>query len=428
MVTAVDVRKAGAPDHRFEMVVCGGGVVGATAALLLAHAGLRTALIDGRDAAPDPAWTPADHDARVLALTLASVQVFETLGVWPRVLAARVGQFERMEVWDPRGRGRIHFDAAEVGSARLGWVVEVSVLQAALDAAIAATPDAVLRVFRGARLQSFGDHASGRLHLDLGTLRLQTALLIGADGSQSRVRTLAGLGWAEHDYGEQAIAATLRSTWPHGNVARQAFLATGPLALLPLEDPSLCTLVWSQPAGEADRRLALSTEDFAAELTAASGGVLGGLQPVGAIRAFRLSRGEAQAYIGPRVALMGDAAHVIHPLAGQGANLGFMDAATLSSIVSEAAEGGRDPGSRAVLRRYERWRRGENRSMQLAMDGFRWLFGGQDPARYWARNCGLLAMDRLPLLKRQIMRRALGLEGDLPAISRPQPGGWNAFT
>lgn len=405
----------GRGEHEFDIVVAGAGVVGSCVALLAAAAGFKVALLDDQ-MEPSSGFQPERYDPRVLALNLASVRLFERLGVWPGVLSLRAGRFTRMEVWDPRSIGRIAFDAATTGSSELGFVVEMSVLTTALTARLDHTD---VRCFRASRIQALG-HSETGLTVDLGSYTLTTRLLVGADGANSPTRSLAGLAWEARDYGEHAVVATLRTTWPHGEVARQAFLATGPLALLPGPESHWVTLVWTQPSERAQERVALSGDRFAREVTEASGGVLGGLTPVGEIKAAALRRGHAPHYVAPRIALVGDAAHVIHPLAGQGANLGFLDAIALVEALILAREQHRDIGLRSTLRVYERQRKPENLLMQGAMDGFRFLFSHHDPLRLWVANLGLAGVARLPGLKDLLLNHALG-SGGTPTLTARTP-------
>ncbi|RME33543.1 MAG: ubiquinone biosynthesis protein UbiH, partial [Gammaproteobacteria bacterium] len=247
-----------------------------------------------------------------------------------------------------------------------------------------------------------------------------TRLLVGADGARSRVRQLAGIGERVRDYRQHALVATVRCEQPHGRAARQCFLPTGPLAFLPLDEPHTCAVVWSTVPEEAARLEDLEPGPFATELAAAFGRRLGAVELAGRRGRFPLVRGHAREYVRPRLALVGDAAHHIHPLAGQGANLGLMDVATLAHCLREARERGReDPGRLPTLRRYARWRRGENLKMIAAMDLFRELFGTSSPAVAALRGLGMKVAGTLPPVKEAIMLHAMGMEGDLPGEVRP---------
>ncbi len=316
-----------------------------------------------------------------------------------------------MEVWDAGSRGRISFDAADIAEPQLGHIIEQSLLREALEEAL---PDHRVDWYRPVAMSELSVHTD-TLDLRLTDGRpLATRLLIGADGADSSVRTLAGIAYERQDYRQTAVVCNVRTDRPHGDTARQRFLDTGPLAFLPLGEAVASSVVWSTTTDHAQSLLALSDAAFCAELSAAFEHVAGSVSSVGPRAGFPLSRGRALHYVRPRVALIGEAAHTIHPLAGQGANLGLLDAATLAQVIMEAVSRGEDAGSYSVLRRYERWRRGENLLMQSAMDGFKILFARQDPPLRWLRGMGLNLTDRCTLAKNMIMCRATGLVGDLP--------------
>lgn len=392
-----------------DVTVAGAGVVGLTLAALLARAGLRVAVVEAQPSMPP---TARDHyDLRVLAVTRASACVLSTCGAWPRIAQGRYGCFRRMEVWDAGSRGRISFDAADIAEPQLGHIIEQSLLREALEQALR---DHRVDWYRPAAMSELSVHAD-TLDLRLADGRsVATRLLIGADGSDSSVRTLAGIAYERHDYQQTAVVCNVLTDRPHGDAARQRFLHRGPLAFLPLAEECASSVVWSTTADHAQSLLALSDAAFCAELSAAFEHVAGSVSSVGPRAGYPLSRGTALHYVRPRIALIGEAAHTIHPLAGQGANLGLLDAATLAQVVTEAVSRGEDAGSYSVLRRYERWRRGENLLMQLAMDGFKILFAMQDPPLRWLRGMGLSLTDRCTPVKNMIMRRAMGLAGDLP--------------
>jgi len=264
------------------------------------------------------------------------------------------------------------------------------------------------------------DYQTGPEHITLQLAdgrRPTSRLLVGADGARSQVRELAGIRERTRDYHQQALVATVRCEQPHQRTARQRFLPTGPLAFLPLDQPDTCAVVWSTTPEEAERLERLASGPFASELAEAFEHRLGAVELAGRRGRFPLIRGHAGDYVRPRLALVGDAAHHIHPLAGQGANLGLMDAATLAHCLRQARDQGHDdPGRWLSLRRYARWRRGENLKMILAMDLFRDLFGNANPLLAGIRGCGMNLLDRLAPAKETIMRHAMGLEGDLPEV------------
>lgn len=403
-----------------DIVIVGGGPVGATlGALLVRQAtrpedGARILLLERR--LPSQLAVDAPLQLRVSALSRASERVLAAAGAWPLLAAERICRYERMHVWPesaaPRGPGSLSFDAALSSEPDLGCIVENASLQWA-----------TLRAFDSAGGAICAAELTA-LHFDAGAVRIHTTagefsarLVVGADGVQSRVRSLAGLGVEVQDYAQTAIVAIVRPERPHERTAWQRFLGAGTLALLPLPQ-GLCSIVWSLPQAVAAARLAQSPEAFAAALTEASAGVLGALQLQGERAAFPLRRMAAPRYAVERCVLVGDAAHSVHPLAGQGVNLGFLDAAALAEVQAQARQVGEDPGALRVLRRYERWRKGDNQLVSSAMDGFnRFLSFGRDPLGRVAQR-GLGWVDRSALAKRLLVQRALGLAGELPKAAR----------
>lgn len=387
-----------------DVAVAGGGVVGATLAALLARAGFSVVVVDP---AGPPVFEPDATEGRVWALTPASRNILDSAGAWSQVESGRHGCFRHMEVWDAGSAGRIEFDAAGVGEPTLGWIVESALLAVALDRVTHTLPGLSWR--RQAALQACSVSAEGvLLELDDGQ-RLQARLLVGADGARSRVRELAGMALSRSAYGQSAIVAVVRTERPHGDTARQRFMPGGPLAFLPLAGPNSCSIVWSLPEAEAERLLELPEPAFRETLGEAFESRLGSVLWTGPRSSFPLVRSHADSYVHPRIALVGDAAHTIHPLAGQGANLGLLDAATLAELLVGGRARGRDPGDPAVLRRYQRWRRSENQLMQSVMDGFNWLFGERPAPLRWLRGAGLRLTDAAGPLKRQILVQAMGL-------------------
>lgn len=398
-----------------DVAVIGAGVVGLAVAALLGRAGFKVALVDALPAATfDPA---GEYDLRVYALTRASERILAAAGAWDFIAGSRHGSFRSMEVWDEGSRGRIRFDSTMLAEAALGSIVEQNLIRHALERRIATLPD--VEWLRPAALATWrADETALHLTLDDGRT-FWAPLVVGADGARSRVRTLAGIGYERQDYDHHAIVCNVGHEQAHDDTARQRFLPTGPVAFLPLADARQSSIVWSTAPELAERLMALDDATFCAELTLAFEGRLGRVTGTGPRARFPLARASAASYVVPRVALIGDAAHSIHPLAGQGANLGLLDAATLADIVVAARESGADIGSLRVLRRHERWRRGENLAMQSLMTGFKDLFGASRPALRWLRGTGLTAVDRAGPLKNLIMRRAMGLTGDLPRYALP---------
>jgi 2-octaprenylphenol hydroxylase len=398
----------------YDVAIAGGGMTGATLACALAKAGLRVAVIEARDPPPPPgdAW-----ELRVSAISRASECVFRAIDVWDALPVERIGVFREMRVWDSSGSGGVHFDSADIGSDALGHIVENAAIQRGLNARMASLN--TLKLYRPEELQDL-QVEQDRVTLRLGGSRLHARLVVGADGSQSRVRELAGIRCDFGDYGQQAVVATVRTELWHRETAWQRFLPDGPLAFLPLPG-HLCSIVWSTLPEHAQILLAASDANFAAAVEDAFESRLGGIEPLAGRGAFPLRHLHAREYIADRVALVGDAAHTLHPLAGQGANLGLQDAAALAEILHANWSRDRDPGRRANLRPYERWRKGRNLLMQQGLSGFKWLFGSRLEPVCLARNIGLSIVDRSPPLKRMFMRYASGFGGERPRMARAGP-------
>jgi 2-octaprenylphenol hydroxylase len=387
----------------FDVVIAGGGLVGLSLAAVLGKADFQVAVLEARQADFD--WPQGSVDLRVYAITRASQSLFVDADVWPAV-QAKAAPFREMRVWDAGGRGDIHFDSAELGEPYLGHILESRIIEKALLDVVTDLPSVDL--FCPARAKGFEEQGN-RQQVELQDGRVLGAkLLVGADGKDSAVRGYAGIHAKASDYGQQALVAVVSTQYPHADTAWQRFLPTGPLAFLPLSD-GRCSIVWSADSVEARRLMELDDADFCAALGKAFDHRLGEVLDCGERLLFPLRRQYADRYVAARLALVGDASHVVHPLAGQGVNLGLKDVRELSDTLEQARAKERDIGSMLVLRRYERARKGDNLAMMLVMDGFKHLFGSRVAPLRWARNLGLNLVDAAPPLKNQIMRIAMGL-------------------
>ncbi len=399
--------------NEFDVIVAGGGMVGAVCALALARKRFRIALVERH--VPHPVAPDAAMELRVSALSRASERLLRNLGAWDAIEAVRVSPYCEMHVWDAGGAGSVHFDSADLGEPCLGHIVENRVIQSALWQRLGVEEDA--DIFAPSAVVRATADATGIDALLEDDQRLRARLLVAADGAASPLREQFGISVTSANYNQQGIVCVIRTEQPHGKIARQRFLPTGPLAFLPLADGSI-SIVWSADDAEAARLMALTDKEFCTALTVASDAALGRVTECGKRGTFPLRRQHAETYIAPRAALIGDAAHVVHPLAGQGANLGFLDAAALAETLAEARDDGRDFGQPAVLRRYERWRRGDNLATEWAMEGFNRLFSNDSSLLANLRNLGFRMFDRTGPVKQAVMRQAMGLRDGLPRLAR----------
>lgn len=387
-----------------DSIIVGGGVAGLSLAVALGRANLSVALVEAHQ--PEFSWPAGSVDKRVYAITRASERFFTSLGVWDAIRRAGVSPFTDMRVWDAGGPGEIHFDAAELGQPWLGHIIEARVIVKALHEALEALPS--VQLFCPNTPVVF-DCVDGRQRIELDNgAALTGKLLVGADGMDSRVRDYAQIHARVSSYGQKALVAVVETEKPHQQTAWQRFLPSGPLAFLPLRD-GRSSIVWSATSQLADNLMCLDETEFCAQLAKAFAHRLGSVVATSERVLFPLHRQHASQYVKPGIALVGDAAHVIHPLAGQGINLGLADVQELASVLSQAVQQQHNPGSFAVLRRYERARKGDNLAMIVAMDGFKTLFGSALPPLKWARSFGLNLVDAAKPVKNSIARYAMGL-------------------
>jgi 2-octaprenylphenol hydroxylase len=391
-----------------DVAVVGGGMVGAAAALALARAGFATALLEAR--APKP-WNVSDEvDLRVVGLAPSSLSLLDDLGVWTSIRESRSGPYSHMHVWDAESGAAIDFDAATEGHDLLGYIVENNLVQWTLWQALEA---AGVRRMCPAEVRAFDvpafDGHRDRIQIELTDGEtLSARLLVAADGASSPLRQLAGITTHGRDYAQRAVVAHVSTERPHEGTAWQRFLQSGPLALLPLAD-GRSSLVWSLPEAGAQRVLALGDQAFLDELGFASDYRLGRITATTSRAAFPLKLQLAESYQAERLVLLGDAAHAVHPLAGQGVNLGLRDVVELRDTLITARDAGRDIGAAHVLRRYARRRRSADTLDALGFDALARIYAGRSPAWVAARGLGVRLLDRLAPLKRRLAEHAAGV-------------------
>lgn len=390
------------PRSGSDVVVVGAGVVGTACALALADAGLSVTLIEARE---PPRWQPEPRDLRVYAFAPDNAALLDALGVWPKVLAARAHPYRRMQVWDAAGGGELAFDADALGRRELGWIIESGVLVDCLWSALAAAGGDIVSP---ARVEAFEqDEAGVRLRLDDGR-NLRARIAVAADGAASALRGLAGIEVDAHDYAQRGVVAYVRSERPHADTAWQRFLPGGPLALLPCSE-GLGSIVWSLPDDDAARMLEADEAVFNDALTRALDRRLGRLELASSRAAFPLRRQLARTQHHGRLLLVGDAAHAVHPLAGQGVNLGLRDVSALCASVQDALRRRAAFDHPQRLARWARTRRSDNTVSALAFEQINRLWSTDAPLPTLLRRPLLGIAGGLPPLTRALWRHAAGL-------------------
>lgn len=396
-----------------DVLIVGGGMVGATLACALGEKNFNVIMIDTQQ--PAMSWPAEGYDLRVSAITRATQRILETLNVWQNIAAERISPYRDMHVWDAAGEGVIHFDSAELGEASLGHIVENRVTLKALHQRIEEL-DSVSFIPDVMATSLEMENANVSLTLNNG-VSIDAQLIVAADGSRSWVRQQRGISVRGWDYDQAALVTYVKTSQSHQETAWQRFLATGPLAFLPLTE-GYSSIVWSTSPEMAEQLRTMPEEHFAIELQAAFEDRLGSIDEVGPRAVFPLRFFETSNYVQHRLALVGDAAHTIHPLAGQGVNLGMSDAASLAEVLITAKNNRKDIGSLKVLRQYERWRRADNRNMLITMDGFKRLFSNDSSLLGWIRNTGMILLDKTPLVKNIIVKQAMGISGSQPKLAK----------
>ena len=397
----------------FDIIVVGGGIVGLTQALALKNSGLSVAVVESH---VSQAMPNGDPQLRVSALTLATENVLHNLGAWQHLDPNRLCSYVDMQVWDQDSFAKIEFKAAQVQKKQLGHIVENQAVRHSLW--IQAQNSSHIELIAPAKIKQlvFGQQECF-ITLD-DSSQLTARLVIGADGAKSVVKKQANLAQTFWDYDQHAIVATVKTVMPHQQTARQIFTPSGPLAFLPLWDEHHCSIVWSQDEPKAAKLLKLSDAEFNKALTAAFDCTLGLCELVSDRQSYPLKMRYARQWVSNRVAIIGDAAHTIHPLAGQGANLGILDAAALAEQIIKLVEQNKDFGLAKNLRPFERWRKTEAVKMVAAMEGFKRLFAGDQPVKKLIRDTGLSLANRSSLAKQKIIQHAMGFEGELPKLAK----------
>ena len=393
----------------FDVVIAGGGMVGLAVACGLQGSGLRVAVLE--KSPPQEMAADAPAGLRVSAINAASERLLQHLDVWSAILALRAAPYHGMQVWDRDSFGHIAFDDEQQGLSHLGHIIENQVIHQALWQKASQQSDITLIAPAQLQQVAFGDNEAF-VTLQDGNM-MSARLLVAADGANSWLRNKADIPLTFWDYQHHALVANIRTEQPHDAVARQVFHGDGILAFLPLSDPHLCSIVWSVPPQEASRLQSMPVELFNQQLSVAFDMQMGLCQAESQRESFPLMGRYARSFAAHRLALVGDAAHTVHPLAGQGVNLGFMDAAELIGEIKRLHQQGKDIGQHLYLRRYERSRKHSAAVMLAGMQGFRELFAGENPAKKLLRDVGLKLADTLPGVKPRLLKQAMGLN-DLP--------------
>ena len=399
-----------------DIMIVGGGIVGLTLACALAQrATLSVAVVEANS---NPAkWQPNKYFHRVSAITLASQRIFQKLGIWDEIKNKRVSAFKKIHVWDAAGRGEINFNCDDISKTELGFIIENNVIQSTLEEKLKQYQQ--VKLFFSIRPKNLIENLNHvELHADDDEI-FKAKLIIAADGAHSWIRQHIGIELIEKNYHQHAIVTAVQTELPHQQTAQQVFLKTGPLAFLPLEDPHLSSIVWSLPTEIAEAYAKLGEEIFKDKLAEAFEYKLGAIQTFEKRYVFPISKQEAKQYLKSRVVLVGDAAHVIHPLAGQGVNMGLLDAISLMDTIVDGINHGKDCSNYLMLRRYERWRKADNLSMQTSVDVIKNLFASDHSSIKALRSKGMATINQLNWIKKIFIQQAVGDRENLPSLAMP---------
>ena len=399
---------------KYDCIIVGAGMMGLLLAKALADAGLYIALLEKLPLTTE--WTASDLTARVSTLNNSSINILKNLKVWSQFPQASMSPLRELKVWDDLGGGELNFAATQVGKSELGFIVENRAVIKTLWQSLQDVTNVDTHMQNCAQNIRVTEQevtiqcAEG--------LSLTAEVLVGADGANSWVRKHMQFSLSERPYQQNAIVAVIGCEHAHQQTAQQSFLPAGPLGVLPLSDTQQCSIVWSNQTSREQQLMQLPVDDFNRELTNALQCRLGNLSLLSQRISLPLIRRHASQYIQPRIALVGDAAHTIHPLAGQGANLGFMDAAALAQVLIAAKQRDKDIGRQRVLRHYERWRKGDNQAMHVLMQAYCDLYAENNTLITSLRSLGMNGLGRMPAIKNYIMRYAMGERMDAPSLVR----------
>lgn len=396
-----------------DTVICGGGMVGLALAVALARAGLRMVMVEKTSM---PSQLEPRFDGRVSAIAEGSRRILDAIGAW-EYMAGQAEPIQDIRVSDGATPIFLQFDHRDIGDTPFGYIVENRYIRYALQRAAEQLP--TLTLIDNATFEHFERDAGGVTVYIKNHEPLRCSLLIGADGKRSIIREHAGIGATEWSYGQTAIVSTILHELPHHGLAQERFLPAGPFAVLPMTGHR-SSLVWVEPDDRVSLYLDLPEEDFVQEIRERVGDYLGRIQTSGGRFRYPLGLMHAKTYVSHRLALIGDAAHAIHPIAGQGVNLGFRDVAALAELLVERFQLGLDIGAADVLAHYQCWRRFDNVTMLAVTDGLNRLFSNQLPPVKLARDMGLWAVSKIPPLKRFFMRDAMGITGDVPKMVKEE--------
>ncbi|MBD1568937.1 FAD-dependent 2-octaprenylphenol hydroxylase [Aliivibrio sp. S10_S31] len=396
-----------------DIAIIGGGMVGLTVAAALENSGLRIAVIESQLPEEELASLP---DIRVSAISRASENILNNVGAWQGVLSRRAAPYTSMRVWEQDSFAKIEFEAEDIAQHNLGHIVENRVIQLSLLDKISKQENVTLLAPERCTNIMFGE-SEAWINLESGKA-ITAKLVVGADGANSWLRNQLDIPLTHWDYGHSALVANIRTVDTHNATARQIFRPEGPLAFLPLGEPNLSSIVWSLDPLQAEDLVSMPEDDFNKRLTTAFDNQLGLCSVEGARQAFPLKMRYAKDFVRDRAVLVGDAAHTIHPLAGQGVNLGLADAAALAETILALQNESKDIGLKVHLRSFERWRKAEAAQMIASMQGFKELFSGSNPVKKFIRGVGMSLTNELSPVKDECLKRALGLSGHLPEIAK----------